>query len=75
MESVSREFYCVIKKGKFVEPLQFMTVKGLDPEGLAETLQMLYYKRTGNINPVIGLDYDKDVELAKEMGVLEKLIY
>lgn len=60
--------YCVWEDGDFVRPLQPLKLSKVDKNDLADTLQNIYYQRTGEINWVIGSNHEKDIALAKEMN-------
>jgi hypothetical protein len=59
--------YCLAKGVNFIVPLQPLKLSEVDKSDLAESLQAIYFKRTGRINAKIGLDYERDKALAKEM--------
>lgn len=60
--------FCLWKNGDFIRPLKPLKLSEVDKEGLRESLQTIYFQRTGQINYGIGLSYEKDVALAKQMG-------
>lgn len=63
------ETYCLATKDKkFIEPLQPLKLSTIEKSSLAESLQAIYYNRTGKINREIGLHKEYDIELAKVMG-------
>lgn len=62
--------YCLSKGISFIYPLQPMKLceMKLSRMDLAETLQSIYYKRTGTINYSIGLNLERDINIAKKMN-------
>lgn len=71
------ENYCLAKRGRYnkiimIEPVQEMKLSEmkLDNMSLYETLQQIFYKRTGKIDDKLGFTgRDYAVELAKELDV------
>lgn len=71
------ENYCLAKRGRYnkiimIEPIQEMKLSEmkLDNMSLYETLQQIFYKRTGKIDDKLGFTgRDYAIELAKELGV------
>jgi len=71
------ENYCLAKRGRYnkiimIEPVQEMKLSEmkLDNMSLYETLQQIFYKRTGEIDDKLGFTgRDYAVELAKELDV------
>ena len=62
--------YCLAKGNDYIHPLEPMKLSkmNLDKMDLAETLQSIYYRKTGNIDYSIGLSYEKDITIAKKLG-------
>lgn len=60
--------YCLWGNGKFITPLEPIKLSEVDKESLAESLQMIYFQRTGKIDYGIGLSHEIDVKKAKELG-------
>ncbi|MDG0823826.1 hypothetical protein M4L38_13940 [Staphylococcus equorum] len=61
--------FCLSKKGKFIEPLKALKLFEVDKSSLAESLQMIYFKRTGIVNYEIDpMNYEKNKAIAKEMA-------
>lgn len=61
------ENFCLTKGGHFVVPFQRLKLSEVDEEDLAESLQTIYFKRTGGIDERIGFSYEKDKAIAKEL--------
>ena len=59
----------VKRKWVFVEPLEKMTIQGMDRTLRAEFLQMVFMQKYGYINPQIGFFKNYDEQLAKELDV------
>lgn len=59
--------YCITKGNNFVIPLQPLKLSEIDKADLAESLQMIFFKRTGRIDGNIGLSYEKDKALAMKL--------
>lgn len=60
--------YCLATEKGFIGPLQPLKLSEVDKEDLAESLQSIFYKRTGEINEDIGISYEKDKKIAKKMN-------
>lgn len=61
--------YCLSKNEKIFLPLQSLKLSEVDKASLAESLQMIYFKRTGTINYNIDpMNYEKNKAIAKEIG-------
>ena len=64
-------FYVQIKVKRrwvFKEPLEKVTIQGMDRNLRAEFLQMVFMQKYGHINPQIGFFKNYDEQLAKELG-------
>ncbi|MGF7088887.1 hypothetical protein JOD24_002749 [Kroppenstedtia sanguinis] len=60
---------CGFKKGKFIEPLDTLKLPEVSTESLTESLQMIYFKRTGTVNYEIDPnDYERNKFIDKNMG-------
>lgn len=61
--------YCLTKNYEFVYPFEPLMLSEVDKHDLAESLQNVFYMRTGRINERIGYSYESDMALAKRMKV------
>lgn len=59
--------FCLTKGENFVVPFQRLKMSEVEKVDLAEQLQTIYFKRTGQIDERIGFSYEKDKAIAKEM--------
>lgn len=61
--------YCLAKGNDYIYPLKPMKLSemNLNTMDLAETLQSIYYKRTGKINNSIRLNNEINIEIAKRL--------
>jgi len=56
------------RKREFIMPLKQLLLRNVSKSEFADTLQMIYYKRTGMIDDDIGFNHDYDVALAKKLN-------
>lgn len=61
--------YCLTKNYEFIIPYEQLKLSEVEKEDLAESLQNVFYMRTGKINERIGYSYENDKALAKRMKV------
>ncbi len=64
------ENFCLLDGKDFIYPLEplLLSKMDLDRMDLAESLQSIHYRRTGQIDYSIGLSKKRDIETAKKMG-------